>query len=355
MVLGLRVWGHGMTIYILIFIRFTNIHLKKPFDKVCNHCSADLSNEVELGKSNQAQSQPLESSEEMSLSLSQPSYQSQQSNFSDTSQGQQCKEEQKIEAVNKILETLTISPIKENENQAGIERKLSQFSTTAKDLFKIPRTDRQMSSDKNDLQKIMENVKKRIAGKPLEECLPYLTILPHDWSYKKYQDEFDITKHSVKVIKNMQQQQLEKRERRKRSDAIDSVIIQRCVEFYRKAYISRELPGESISYSLFYVLFIHITYQMRSMLSPFKQKMDLSYVQKQYFMKISLKLSKCFCLRMKISRANFLRASLHNFDQLMLFSSVSNPVYRFAFVAGVTIQKGSFRAVFSLKRNSETL
>lgn len=202
---------------------------------------------MELGKLNQAQSQPLQSSEDMSLSLSQPS-QSQHSNFSDTSEGQHCKEQQKVEAVNRILETLTISPIKESESQAGIDRKLSQFSVKAKNLFNVPRTDRSYveSSDVNDLQKIMENVKRRIAGKPLEECLPYLTILPHDWSYKRYQDEFDITKHSVKIIKNMQQQQLEKRQRKKRSDAIDSLIIQRCVNFYRKPYISRELPGESI-------------------------------------------------------------------------------------------------------------
>lgn len=192
----------------------------------------------------------------MSLSLSQPSHQSQHSNFSDTSQGQECKEQQKVEAVNKILETLTISPIKENESQAGIERKLTQFSATAKTLFKVPGTD-VGSSDDNDLQKILDNVKRRIAGKPLEECLPYLTILPHDWSYKRYQDEFDITKHSVKIVKNMQQQQLEKRNRKKRSDAIDSVIIKRCVDFYRKNYISRELPGESIYIDYFMFLLTH--------------------------------------------------------------------------------------------------
>ena len=192
----------------------------------------------------------------MSLSLSQPSHQSQHSNFSDTSQGQECKEQQKVEAVNKILETLTISPIKENESQAGIERKLTQFSATAKTLFKVPGTD-VGSSDDNDLQKILDNVKRRIAGKPLEECLPYLTILPHDWSYKRYQDEFDITKHSVKIVKNMQQQQLEKRNRKKRSDAIDSVIIKRCVDFYRKNYISRELPGESIYIDYFIFLLTH--------------------------------------------------------------------------------------------------
>ena len=192
----------------------------------------------------QSQSEPLQSSEEMSLS--QPSHQSQFSNFSDTSEGQQCKEQNKIEAVNKLLEALTISPIKDNESQAGIERKLSQVSATAKDLFKVPRTEvpNVQSSEVNDLNSIMRNVKTRIAGKPFEECLPYLTLLPHDWSYKKYQDEFDLTRHSVKVIKNMQQQQLEKRERKKRSDAIDNAIIQRCVEFYRKPYISRELPGK---------------------------------------------------------------------------------------------------------------
>ena len=83
-----------------------------------------------------------------------------------------------------------------------------------------------------------------MVGKSYDERLAYLTILPHDWSYSRFKEEFNLTSHCIRVVKEMQVQQIEKRERKKRCDAIDPAIIQRCQDFYRKPYISRELPDE---------------------------------------------------------------------------------------------------------------
>lgn len=200
---------------------------------------------IEKGKAHQAESL-LPSSEDMLSSQSQPM--SQASNFSDTSQGQLCKDLESKDALNSLLENLKIAPIRTNESKKSIVQKVDLMTKKAYGLYDI--SEKEVVPEKipknDDLSEIIENLKKRMAGKSYEERLAYLTILPHDWSYSRFKEEFNLTSHCIRVIKDMQVQQIEKRERKKRSDAIDTGIIQRCEDFYRKPHISRELPGNFI-------------------------------------------------------------------------------------------------------------
>ena len=179
----------------------------------------------------------------MLSSQSQP--QSQFSNFSDTSQGQEYRDLESKEAINNLLQNLTIAPIQENEKEATVIEKMDLLKKKAYGLYNIAEESETNPRD-DDLSKIIDNVKKRMSGKSYDERLVYLTIMPHDWPYSRFKEEFNVTTHCVRVIKDMQTQQIEKRERRKRVDAIDAEVIQRVEAFYRKPYISRELPGNVI-------------------------------------------------------------------------------------------------------------
>lgn len=221
----------------LFCYRFTDINLPKPFSNVCKTCYTELREAVEKGK---AKAQDLPSSEDMLSSQSQP--QSQFSNFSDTSQGQECRDLESKEAINSLLQNLTIAPIQKDEKEASVIEKMDLLKKKAYGLYNISEELEKNPRD-DDLSKIIDNVKKRMSGKSYDERLIYLTIMPHDWPFSRFKEEFNVTTHCVRVIKDMQTQQIEKRERRKRGDAIDAAAIQRCEDFYRKPYISRELPG----------------------------------------------------------------------------------------------------------------
>ena len=206
-------------------------------------CYTELREAIEKGKATQAQD--LQSSEDMLSSQSQP--QSQFSNFSDTSQGQECRDSESKDAINNLLENLTISPIQKDESEASIIEKMDLVKKKAYGLYNISEEESGKNPRDDDLSKIIENVKKRMSGKSYDERLVYLTIMPHNWPYSRFKEEFNLTTHCIRVIKDMQTQQLEKRDRRTRKDAIDAAVIKRCEDFYRKSYISRELPGKYLS------------------------------------------------------------------------------------------------------------
>ena len=150
------------------------------------------------------------------------------------------------EAINSLLQNLTIAPIQKDEKEASVIEKMDLLKKKAFGLYNISEELEKNPRD-DDLSKIIDNVKKRMSGKSYDERLVYLTIMPHDWPYSRFKEEFNVTTHCVRVIKDMQIQQIEKRERRTRGDAIDAEVIQRCEDFYRKSYISRELPGKYLS------------------------------------------------------------------------------------------------------------
>ena len=96
-------------------------------------CYTELREAIEKGKANQAQD--LHSSEDMLSSQSQP--QSQFSNFSDTSQGQECRDSESKDAINNLLENLTISPIQKDECEASIIEKMDLVKKKAYGLYNI--------------------------------------------------------------------------------------------------------------------------------------------------------------------------------------------------------------------------
>ena len=86
---------------------------------------------IEKGKAHQAESL-LPSSEDMLSSQSQPM--SQASNFSDTSQGQLCKDLESKDALNSLLENLKIAPIRTNESKKSIVQKVDLMTKKAIDM-----------------------------------------------------------------------------------------------------------------------------------------------------------------------------------------------------------------------------
>ena len=212
--------------------------MSRPFDQVCKACTANLKQEIEKGKTSQAEALP--SSEDMILSSqSQPS---QQSNYSETSDGQQCVFEEKIDCINKSLGAFEISPIKVTQAKSRISQKFNLLADRGKKLFNI--TEQEGKPVESDDQIIINNLKAKLSNMSYEEKISALTIVPQNWTYSRFQEEFGVTKHFVTIVKSMQQQKIDKRERKKRCDSIDPEIKKRCEEFYRKSYISRELPGE---------------------------------------------------------------------------------------------------------------
>ena len=215
--------------------------MSKPFDQVCRSCTSRLKQEIEDGKSCQAQALP--SSEEMIQSSQ--SQASQHSNYSATSDGQQYVFEEKIECINKSLGAFEISPIKMSQAKSRISQKFNMLADKGKKLFNI--IEQEQTTEKNPAQSddriIIDNLKTKLSSMTYEEKISALTIVPENWTYSRFQEEFGVTKHFVSIVKSMQEQKIDKRERKKRSDSINPEIIKRCQDFYEKSYISRELPG----------------------------------------------------------------------------------------------------------------
>ena len=122
-------------------------------------CYTELREAIEKGKANQAQD--LHSSEDMLSSQSQP--QSQFSNFSDTSQGQECRDSESKDAINNLLENLTISPIQKDECEASIIEKMDLVKKKAYGLYNISEEESGKNPRDDDLSKIIENVKNKKA------------------------------------------------------------------------------------------------------------------------------------------------------------------------------------------------
>lgn len=216
--------------------------MSKPFDQVCRSCTTRLKQEIENGKSFTAQALPS-SEEMMQSSQSQPS---QHSNYSETSEGQQCIFEEKIDCINKSLGAFEISPIKMTQAKSRISQKFNLLADKGKKLFNITEAEQapEKKAVESDDRIFINNLKEKLGNMTYEEKISALTIVPETWTYSRFQEEFGVTKHFVTIVKSMQQQKVDKRERKKRADSINPEIIKRCEDFYRKSYISRELPGE---------------------------------------------------------------------------------------------------------------
>lgn len=194
-----------------------------------------------------AEPEDLQSSESMSMGASQGS------NFSTTSEGLSMKEEQQLEDLNKMFENVKISPVKPGQSKSKLAKKLENFNRAFREKFGLVSGVEEQACHENVLEQrenseresLVNNIKKRLVGKSYEEKLKYLTLLPQEWSYRKFEDEFNVTRHTVKIVKQLQQQDQEKRERKKRSDAFDKDTIELVQEFYRKPHISRQFPGEN--------------------------------------------------------------------------------------------------------------
>ena len=175
--------------------------------------------------------------------LSSQSQPSQHSNYSETSEGQQCIFEEKIDCINKSLGAFEISPIKMTQAKSRISQKFNLLADKGKKLFNItePEQAPEKKAVESDDRIFINNLKEKLGKMTYEEKISALTIVPETWTYSRFQEEFGVTKHFVTIVKSMQQQKIDKRERKKRADSINP---ERCEDFYRKSYISRELPGE---------------------------------------------------------------------------------------------------------------
>ena len=188
-----------------------------------------------------------QSSESMSLGPSQPF--SQGSNYSTTSEGLSVKEEEQLEDLNKMFENVNISPVKPGQSKSRLAQKLENFNKVFKEKFGLssssgePECAAKDEEENSEGHTMIKNIKKRLLGKTYEEKLKYLTLLPQQWSYSKFENEFNVTKHTVKTVKQLQQEDQERRERKRRSDALHGDVIKLVQEFYRKPHISRQLPG----------------------------------------------------------------------------------------------------------------
>ena len=225
--------------------RFTGIQMShRPFQNVCHGCEARILQEINEGEAASVE----QSSEEMTFSQPSCSSHSQGSNFSTTSEGQNYKDEQQLQDLNKTFAHLNISPVKPNQSKSKIGDKFERFKDAFKEKFGLNTESDQEESEsersRNAERDVIENIKRRIVGKSYEEKLKYLTLLPREWAYSKFQQEFHVTKQTVKTVKDMQRRDVETRERKKRSDATDPETIEKVEEFFCRPHISRQLPGD---------------------------------------------------------------------------------------------------------------
>ena len=212
---------------------------------LCEGCVEELQNDIYAMEVDQ---QP--SSEDLFLPSSGASSQnpiSQASNFSSQSDPEllQYKREQNLNKVSLVNETLDLPPVDlKKMKQEPYKRGLSEaIKEKVDDLLEVQPVEEIKTVVPEE---VIENMKNRIeaAGNNKEKVVEILSVLPHDWSLKDFQDNFGVSWRVVDKVKSYQLTG-EHQIRKLRSDAVQEDVKQLIEDFYFQPGISRQLSGRN--------------------------------------------------------------------------------------------------------------
>ena len=100
--------------------------------------------------------------------------------------------------------------------------------------------------DSADLDKLMQQLKEKVATASRREKIKLLTIVPETWSRKKVADYFGVTDHVVRRSRQLKKDKgiLEDLDPNKGGRSLSDDIKQRVVAFYESEEYSRICPGK---------------------------------------------------------------------------------------------------------------
>lgn len=210
---------------------------------LCEGCVEELENDIYAMEVDQ---QP--SSEDLFQPSSGASSQnpiSQTSNFSTQSDPEllEYKREQNLNKVSLVNQTLDLPPVDPKKmKQEPYKRGLSEaIKEKVDDLLEVQPVEETKTLVPVE---VIENMKNRIeaAGNNKEKVVEILSVLPHDWSLKDFQDNFGVNWRVVDKVKSYQltgDHQI----RKLRSDAVQEDVKKLIEDFYFQPGISRQLSG----------------------------------------------------------------------------------------------------------------
>jgi hypothetical protein len=130
-----------------------------------------------------------------------------------------------------------------------------------------------------DLDKLVELIKKKLDEVPLREKVKILTLTPDSWSIEKTASEFNVTKYIVKKARKLKKEQgILAEPEVKKGKTISSDIEENVKLFYQNDEVSRMFPGKK-DYVSVKINGKHVHMQKRLLLANLKE-LHLEYLKR---------------------------------------------------------------------------